>query len=47
VAERSLGEDRSATNDGVCHAKVNGETMEEFANETCAKCINLQIKSGD
>lgn len=30
VAERCLGEDRPATNDGVCCAKVNGETMEGF-----------------
>lgn len=30
VAERCLGEDRPATNDGVCLAKVNGETMEGF-----------------
>lgn len=30
VAERCLGEDRPATNDGVCRAKVNGETMEGF-----------------
>lgn len=30
VAEPCLGEDRPATNDGVCHAKVNGETTGGF-----------------